>query len=72
MSTGKEYTPKERLQYNPPVRAYRVDDFCRAMGFCRSTFYVLVRQGKIRTVCIGRRRLVPAGEAERLLSCQEG
>ena len=50
--------------------AFRVNDFCSAMGFGRSTFYELVKRGEIRTVVIGGRRLVPAAEADRLLSCQ--
>jgi excisionase family DNA binding protein len=50
--------------------AFRVDDFCRAIGICRSNFYNLLKAGEIRTVVIGGRRLVPATEVERLLSSQ--
>lgn len=48
--------------------AYRVSPFCRVIGIGRSTFYELVKRGEIRVVKIGGRTLVPASEAERLLS----
>jgi len=47
--------------------AYKVNGFCDAMGLGRTKFYALVREGKIKTVRIGARRLVPASEVERLL-----
>jgi excisionase family DNA binding protein len=52
---------------NPPPLAYRVASFCKSVGIGRTKFYELVRQGKIRTVVIGGRRLIPADEVERLL-----
>jgi excisionase family DNA binding protein len=36
-------------------------------GLSRSTLYRMIEAGKLRTVLHGRRRLVPAGELERLL-----
>ncbi len=48
--------------------AFRVDDFCRKIGIGRTTFYELIKEKKIKTVIIGGRRLVPATEADRLLS----
>jgi predicted site-specific integrase-resolvase len=48
--------------------AYRVKEFCRRVGICPATFYKYVGLGKIRVVKIGGRTLVPANEAERLLS----
>ncbi|PPQ26647.1 hypothetical protein CCR94_22035 [Rhodoblastus sphagnicola] len=48
--------------------AYRVNDFCKAIGLSRSTFYKLLSEGKVKTVSIGGRRLVPVCEAERLLN----
>jgi excisionase family DNA binding protein len=46
--------------------AYRVAHFCRSIGLGKTKFYELVRDGKIRTIVIGGRRLVPAAEAQRL------
>jgi len=48
--------------------AYQINPFCRAIGIGRSKFYDLMNEGKIRTVMIGGRRVVPATEAERLLA----
>ena len=47
--------------------AYRVKHFCKCVGLGRTKFYELVREGKIRTLTIGGRRLVPADEAQRLV-----
>lgn len=32
---------------------YSVKEFCQAFGICRSTFYIEVRAGRIRTVKLG-------------------
>jgi predicted site-specific integrase-resolvase len=48
--------------------AYRKKDFCRLIGISPATFYKYVNLGKIRVVKIGGRTLVPAAEAQRLLS----
>ena len=50
--------------------AFRVQEFCDAIGLSRSSFYNLVKAGKLKTVVIGGRRLVPASEIARLLSEQ--
>jgi excisionase family DNA binding protein len=47
--------------------AFRVRCFCESVGIGRTKFYELVRDGKIKTVIIGGRRLVPADEAQRLV-----
>jgi len=52
--------PDERL-------AYRVDDFCRAIGLGRTKVYELISAGLLRTVVIGGRRLIPREAAEALL-----
>jgi excisionase family DNA binding protein len=52
--------PDERL-------AYRVDDFCRAIGLGRTKVYELIGEGVLRTVIVGGRRLIPREAAEALL-----
>ena len=47
--------------------AYSVTQFCRALGISRTTFYKLVKERVIRTLSIGKRRLVPSSELTRLL-----
>jgi len=49
-------------------RALRVNDFCSAYGVSRTTTYDLMKKGKLRTVLIGGRRLIPVEAAEALLS----
>ena len=52
--------------------AYQVTTFCQRIGIGRSTFYKLIQNGKLRTVTVGGRRLVPASEVDRLLGNKEG
>lgn len=48
--------------------AYQVKPFCRRLGISVASFYKLLKLGKIKIVKVGHRTLVPASEAERLLS----
>jgi len=57
--------PKEKPD-NP--LALSINDFCNRIGIARSTFYGLANEGKIKTIAIGRRRLVPAAEVERIMA----
>jgi excisionase family DNA binding protein len=52
------------------ILAYRVNDFCRAIGLGRSTVYELIRKGEIRTVKVGGRVLIPKASAAALLQIQ--
>jgi excisionase family DNA binding protein len=47
--------------------AYRVQPFCKGIGIGRTKFYELVATGKIKTIVIGGRRLIPADEVQRLV-----
>lgn len=38
---------------------YRVDEAAEALRISRSVIYELIRSGQLRTVKVGRRRLVP-------------
>jgi excisionase family DNA binding protein len=55
-------------QTDVELRAYRINDFCRAYGFSRTTAYKLIAVGTLRTVLVGGRRLVPRDAAEALLN----
>ncbi len=48
-------------------RAFQVNEFASAYGLSRSTIYLLMKSGKLRTVRIGGRRLIPRDAAEALL-----
>ena len=49
----------------PPV-LYRVDEAATALRLSRSLLYELIRSGRLRTVKVGSRRLVPV---EALTEC---
>jgi excisionase family DNA binding protein len=44
--------------------------FCHAHGIGRTTCYDLINSGKIRSVMIGGRRVIPIEEGEKLLNPQ--
>jgi excisionase family DNA binding protein len=51
---------------SPPL-ALRLRDFCAATGLGKTKTYELIAQGKLKSVKVGARRLIPYGEAERLI-----
>lgn len=59
----------EKIETQPAdtVRAHRVKQFCRDVGISPSTFWKYARLGRIKTIRIGGRVLVPNAEALRIL-----
>jgi excisionase family DNA binding protein len=49
-------------------RAFRVEEFCAAYGLGRTKTYELIKAGKLGTVLVGGRRLIPKDAAEALLA----
>jgi excisionase family DNA binding protein len=47
--------------------AYRVNDAAKVAGLSRSSLYVLIGEGKLRSVLVGGRRLIPADALRDLL-----
>jgi hypothetical protein len=63
-------SPNEKRALPPPpdtVLAYRVNDAARVAGLSRSSLYVLIGEGKLRSVLIAGRRLIPADALRDLL-----
>ena len=54
-------------QHTAP-QAYRVLDFCQAVGIGVTTVYRMIGDGSLQSVKIRNRRLIPATEVTRLLS----
>ena len=52
-------------------RAFRIDEFCAAYGLGRTKTYDLIKTGKLRTVLVGGRRLVPRDAAEALFAAPD-
>jgi excisionase family DNA binding protein len=54
----------------PPVekQGYSVDEACYATGVRRTKLYDLIKQGRIRSVKIGARTIIPKSEIDRLLN----
>ena len=61
--------PQEASQRSPHIErcAWRVNDFCKAHGLGRTKVYELIGSGKLRTVMVGGRRLIPSEFARALI-----
>jgi len=53
---------------HPDADAYNPDAAARRLGLGRTTTYRLIKEGTLRSIKVGRRRLVPADEIARFLS----
>ena len=49
---------------------WTINDTCKALNLGRSAVYELLRQGRIESIHIGRRRLVPREAVERFVSSE--
>ncbi len=64
---SEQITPqKPRQNLNQPL-AVTISDTCRITGLGRTKVYELIAEGKLKTVAIGRRRLVIFESIEALL-----
>jgi predicted DNA-binding transcriptional regulator AlpA len=59
--------PNNSHAIRPEKRALTVQEFCAAYGPARSSVYKLMAEGKLRTVKVAGRRLIPVDVAESLL-----
>ena len=57
---------KHARDWMPEPLNYDIPQFCRATNISRSKVYELLAAGKIKSIQIGRKRLVPREEAVRL------
>lgn len=62
-----------RSEIEVPAVLYRVDEAATALRLSRSVLYELIRSGRLRTVKVGSRRLVPVEAlAECVTKLQDG
>jgi excisionase family DNA binding protein len=64
--TATKLAARETVRPNQPL-AYRVNEFCSVVGLGRTTVYALIAEGKLATIKIGNRRLIPHEAAVALL-----
>ncbi len=60
-------TAKVKDSILPARRAYHVNDFCQRYSVGRSGVYKLLKEGKLPSVVVAGRRLIPHDAAEALL-----
>ena len=56
------------MNNNPEVLAYRINDACKALSVGRSSIYKLIKEGKLKSVTIAGRTLIPRTEIDRLIA----
>jgi len=66
--TAINLAAREPVRPNNEPLAYRVNDFCRVVGLGRTSVYALMAEGKLATVKVGNRRLIPREAALALLA----
>lgn len=54
-----------------PRHAYSLNEAAQSLGLSRRTIYTLADRGKLSLIKVGKRRLVPATELERLVQIPE-
>jgi len=65
--TASNVAAREPVRPNEPL-AYRVNEFCQVVGLGRTTVYALIAEGKLSTIKIGGRRLIPREAALALIA----
>jgi excisionase family DNA binding protein len=61
-------TDKSKQINTDEKRAFHVKEAARVYGWSRSTLYKMMKEGTLRTVKIGGRRLIPRDALEALLN----
>lgn len=56
------------MNASPEPLVFRINDACRALSLGRSTLYKLIAEGKLRSINIAGRTLIPRTEIERLIT----
>jgi excisionase family DNA binding protein len=51
-----------------PRAAFSIEQACQTIGVSRPTLYKLMRQGRLRSVMLGGRRVIPADAIAELLA----
>ena len=72
IQTARAAEPKVRPRRlaAPEPMAATIDDTCRITGLGKTSVYELIAQGRLKSVAIGRRRLVLYSSIEALLQPQ--
>lgn len=64
--------PRNRAERRQPDKlGYHLDEAALVSGFSRSRLYQLMRNGELRYVSNGARRIIPRSELERLLGIED-
>jgi len=64
----KQPQPEPVRTAEPHPLAYCVEDVAKALGIGRTTVFMLIKEGTLKAVKIGRRTVVPVIEAEAFLA----
>lgn len=66
-------SPMQRMQISPvPRLALSLEEAAQAVGLCAKTVATLIRDGRLRSVRVGTRHLVPVSELQRWLTDEAG
>ena len=60
--------PENKNRHFLPKRAISVREFGQLYGFGRSKTYLLIKEGKLRSLKVGGKRLIRVDDAEELIT----
>lgn len=63
--------PKDQRPVDVDLMLYRISDVERLLNLSRRVIYELIRSGRLRTVCEGRSRRVPASAIREYIALLE-
>ena len=54
----------------PDRLTFSIEEAARALGVGRSLIFTLLKEGQLKSIRVGRRRLIPSGELQAFLDRQ--
>jgi excisionase family DNA binding protein len=55
------------MNSHPNILAYRINDACHVLSISRSSIYNMIGDGRLKSISIAGRTLIPRTEIDRLL-----
>ena len=61
---------KQHTETSHPRMAYSVEETAQALGIGRGLVFMLLREGQLKSIRLGKRRLIPAAELQAFMDRQ--
>ena len=68
---GSAMHSKQHTETSHPRMAYSVEETAQALGIGRGLVFQLLREGQLKSIRLGKRRLIPASELAAFLDREQ-